>query len=41
MNYEANIMSAWHAITDADLAEGMEWYRRARAEGRPPEWRGR
>lgn len=34
MNYEANIEAAWAASTPADLAEGLEWYRKARAEGR-------
>lgn len=34
MNYENNILAAWNAATDADLAEGLEWYRKARGEGR-------
>jgi len=34
VDYEANIEAAWAASTDADLAEGLDWYRKARGEGR-------
>lgn len=34
MSYDDNIRAAWDAATADDLAEGLEWYRRARAEGR-------
>lgn len=34
MDYDANIEAAWNAATEDDLAEGLEWYRRARSEGR-------
>lgn len=33
-NYDSNILAAWRASTPADLAEGLEWYKRARGEGR-------
>lgn len=33
-SYDANIEAAWKQSTPSDLAEGLDWYRRARAEGR-------
>jgi hypothetical protein len=33
-NYDANIEAAWAASTPSDLARGLDWYRKARAEGR-------
>lgn len=32
--YTDNIRAAWNASTAADLAEGLDWYKRARGEGR-------